>query len=137
MILRFGKVLNGNRNFYETRGQTPLLGWSVENYLKAKKDDDEVAMTAYPLLEREYVEYWNGPGHSTPVGLSTCHDDGKYPVYWNVAAGHRLRCVARAAQQRPSASGYAVAGAAGRHGNDQLVAAAEGVFVRLHGHDRC
>jgi alpha,alpha-trehalase len=77
MIQRFGKVLNGNRTFYKTRGQTPLLGWSVENYLKIRKDDDEIAMTAYPLLEREYVEYWNGPAHSTPVGLSTCRDGGK------------------------------------------------------------
>ncbi|MBA3916168.1 MAG: hypothetical protein H0X25_20455, partial [Acidobacteriales bacterium] len=76
MIGRFGKVLNGNRTFYLTRGQPPLLAWSVANYLGVKKDDDEVAMLAYPNLERAYTEYWNGPTHKTPIGLSTCHDSG-------------------------------------------------------------
>ncbi len=77
MIERFGKVLNGNRTFYETRGQPPLLAWSVQNYLAVKKDDDELAMLAYPLLERSYIGYWNAPGHSTPTGLSTCRDSGR------------------------------------------------------------
>ncbi len=76
-IERFGKVLNGNRTFYETRGQPPLLAWSVQNYLAVKKDDDEVARLAYPLLERSYVHYWNGPTHATPTGLSTCFDSGR------------------------------------------------------------
>ncbi len=58
-IERFGKVLNGNRSFYITRGQPPLLAWSVQNYLAVKNDDDELAMLAYPLLERAYVHYWN------------------------------------------------------------------------------
>lgn len=77
MVERYGKVLNGNRTFYMTRGQPPLLAWSVENYLLVKKDDDELAMLAYPNLEREYTEYWNGPTHKTPIGLSTCNDSGK------------------------------------------------------------
>jgi alpha,alpha-trehalase len=76
MIERFGKVLNGNRTFYATRGQPPLLAWSVENYLEAHKEDDELAMLAYPNLERAYREYWNGPDHITPIGLSTCRDSG-------------------------------------------------------------
>ena len=76
MIERFGKVLNGNRTFYETRGQPPLLAMSVDKYLEVKKDDDEVAMLAYPLLECEYVGYWNSPSHQTPIGLSTCRDSG-------------------------------------------------------------
>jgi alpha,alpha-trehalase len=75
-ISRFGMVLNGNRSFYVTRGQPPLLAWSVQNYLAVKKDDDELAMLAYPLLERSYVHYWNGPAHRTPTGLSTCRDGG-------------------------------------------------------------
>ncbi|MFZ1945508.1 MAG: trehalase family glycosidase [Acidobacteriaceae bacterium] len=75
-IERFGKVLNGNRSFYITRGQPPLLAWSVQNYLAVKNDDDELAMLAYPLLERAYVHYWNGPLHATPTGLSTCRDGG-------------------------------------------------------------
>ena len=77
MIERFGKVLNGNRTFYETRGQPPVLAMSVDKYLEVKKDDDEVAMLAYPLLEREYVGYWNSPSHQTPIGLSTCRDSGE------------------------------------------------------------
>lgn len=77
MIERFGKVLNGNRTFYETRGQPPLLGMSVDKYLAVKKDDDEVAQLSYPLLERSYRGYWNAPGHATPIGLSTCRDSGK------------------------------------------------------------
>jgi len=76
MIERFGKVLNGNRTFYLTRGQPPLLAMSIEKYLSIKKDDDEVAMLAYPLLERSYTEYWNAPAHATPIGLSTCRDGG-------------------------------------------------------------
>ena len=76
MIERFGKVLNGNRTFYETRGQPPLLGMSVAKYLEVKKGDDEVALLAYPLLERSYNGYWNAAGHSTPIGLSTCRDGG-------------------------------------------------------------
>ena len=75
MIDRFGMVLNGNRTFYITRGQPPLLAWSVENYLAAHKDDEELAIRAYPSLEHAYVHYWNGPGHITPTGLATCRDD--------------------------------------------------------------
>ena len=76
MIERFGKVLNGNRTFYETRGQPPLLAMSLEKYLEVKKDDDELALLAYPLLERSFREYWNAPSHRTPIGLATCRDGG-------------------------------------------------------------
>ncbi len=76
MIERFGKVLNGNRTFYETRGQPPLLAMSVEKYLEVKVDDEELALLAFPNLERAYTGYWNAPGHSTPIGLSTCRDSG-------------------------------------------------------------
>jgi alpha,alpha-trehalase len=107
MIDRFGKVLNGNRTFYLTRGQPPLLPWSVENYLAAKKDDEELAIRAYPSLEREYTQYWNGPDHATPIGLSTCRDsfpkDGLSPAeasecetgldFTPIFAGDVRRCV--------------------------------------------
>jgi alpha,alpha-trehalase len=76
MIERFGKVLDGNRTFYMTRGQPPLLAMSVDKHLAVKKDDDEIAMLSYPLLERSYKGYWNAPGHATPIGLSTCRDGG-------------------------------------------------------------
>ena len=74
-IDRFGMVLNGNRSYYISRGQPPLLAWSVENYLKAKKND-ALAIRAYPSLEHAYNDYWNGPSHRTPTGLSTCRDSG-------------------------------------------------------------
>lgn len=76
MIDRFGKVLNGNRTYYLGRGQPPLLPWSVENYLAAKPEDEDLALRAYPSLIREYNDYWNGSGHATPIGLSTCRDSG-------------------------------------------------------------
>lgn len=75
MIERYGKVLNGNRTYYLTRSQPPLWAWSIGNYLGVK-NDDEVALLAYAELEREYTGYWNGPGHATPTGLSTCRDSG-------------------------------------------------------------
>jgi alpha,alpha-trehalase len=74
-IDRYGMVLNGNRSFYISRGQPPLLAMSVENYLNATKND-ELAVRAYPSLENEYTNYWNGPAHLTPIGLSTCRDSG-------------------------------------------------------------
>jgi alpha,alpha-trehalase len=74
-IDRFGMVLNGNRSFYTSRGQPPLLPWSVKNYLNAEWDEN-LAQRAYPSLVNEYVSYWNGPSHQTPIGLSTCRDLG-------------------------------------------------------------
>lgn len=76
MIERFGKVLNGNRTFYETRGQPPMLAMSVDRYLAVKPSDDEIPLLAYPNLERSYTGYWNAPAHATPIGLSTCRDGG-------------------------------------------------------------
>lgn len=75
MIFRFGKVLNGNRTYYLTRSQPPLLAWSVGNYL-ATRNDNELALDAYANLERAYTNYWNGPDHATTTGLSTCRDSG-------------------------------------------------------------
>jgi alpha,alpha-trehalase len=75
MIDRHGMVLNGNRTFYLTRSQPPLLAWSVERYL-ATKADDALALRAYPSLEREYLGYWGADHHRTPTGLTTCRDLG-------------------------------------------------------------
>jgi len=85
-IDRFGKVLNGNRTYYLSRSQPPLLAWSVENYLTVKNDDDEIAVHAYASLEREYNGYWNAPGHATPIGLSTCNDSGSETLKPELAA---------------------------------------------------
>lgn len=74
-IDRFGKMLNGNRTFYISRSQPPLLAWSVANYLQST-GDEELTLRAYPSLVAEYTKYWNGPSHITPIGLSTCRDSG-------------------------------------------------------------
>ena len=74
-VMRHGFVPNGNRTFYLTRSQTPLLGPSVERYAAASGDRARLA-AAFPLLAREYVEYWCAPHHTTPSGLATCRDAG-------------------------------------------------------------
>jgi alpha,alpha-trehalase len=87
-IDRFGKMLNGNRTFYISRSQPPLPAYSVENYLKATGDED-LALRAYPSLVAEYANYWNGPSHQTPTGLSTCRDSGSKNAGWR--PGRRVR----------------------------------------------
>ena len=85
MIDRYGMVLNGNRTYYLTRSQPPLLAWSVEAYLHAN-DDPTLALQAYTALEREYLHYWNTGPHLTPTGLSTCHDSGQSDLSPQLAA---------------------------------------------------
>jgi alpha,alpha-trehalase len=85
-IQRYGMVLNGNRSYYISRSQPPLLAWSVENYLTEKPEDEELALIAYPNLVREYSGYWNAPGHATPIGLSTCRDSGSETLRPELAA---------------------------------------------------
>jgi alpha,alpha-trehalase len=75
LIERFGMVLNGNRTYYLTRSQTPLLAESIRRYHQAVADRDLLAM-AYPLLKREYQKYWTAPHHQTPTGLATNADLG-------------------------------------------------------------
>lgn len=75
LIERYGKVLNGNRTFYLTRGQPPLLPESIVRYARRRPDPDLLRM-AYPLLVREYEGWWNGETHATPTGLSTNRDSG-------------------------------------------------------------
>ena len=79
MLERYGKVLNGNRSYYLTRSQTPLLADSLYHYvqsLDAPEDDLPLLMRAYPLLAQEYKGYWNAEHHATPVGLATARDLG-------------------------------------------------------------
>jgi alpha,alpha-trehalase len=75
MIERYGMVLNGNRTYYLTRSQTPLLAESVRRYHATMADRDLLAM-AYPLLKREYRKYWTATHHQTPTGLATNRDLG-------------------------------------------------------------
>jgi alpha,alpha-trehalase len=75
MIERFGMVLNGNRTYYLTRSQPPLLAESVYRYGNDTLDRDLLSK-AYPLLQKEYEGYWNAPHHETPIGLATNCDLG-------------------------------------------------------------
>ncbi len=75
MIERFGMVLNGNRTYYLTRSQTPLLAESILEYYRVYPDH-ELLMIAYPFLQREYEKYWCASHHSTPTGLATNRDLG-------------------------------------------------------------
>lgn len=75
LIERFGMVLTGNRTYYRTRSQTPLLAQSIREYVAVEPDRDLLLM-AYPLLRKEYQNYWNAPHHRTPVGLATNRDLG-------------------------------------------------------------
>ncbi len=75
LIQRYGFVLTGNRTYYLTRSQTPLLADSVVEYCRQEADRD-LLMLAYPGLTREYEGYWTAPHHQTPVGLATHRDSG-------------------------------------------------------------
>lgn len=75
MISTYGKVLNGNRSYYLTRSQTPLLAESLARYSE-QVDDPELLEQAYPLLEEEFRGYWGNAPHTTPTGLATAHDTG-------------------------------------------------------------
>ena len=75
LIERYGFVPNGNRTFYLTRSQPPLLGESVRRYVEAT-GDREVAQRARLALAKEYLHFWDVPPRRTPCGLSTCSDAG-------------------------------------------------------------
>lgn len=75
MAERYGFMPNGNRTYYLTRSQTPVFPDSVWRYYTASGDLD-LLYQAYPLLKAEYEDYWNGPSHQTPTGLSTNRDSG-------------------------------------------------------------
>jgi len=75
LIERFGMVLNGNRTYYLTRSQTPLLAAGIRQYHEQSADNDMLAR-AYPVLVREYEQYWLAPHHATPTGLATNRDLG-------------------------------------------------------------
>jgi alpha,alpha-trehalase len=75
MIQRFGMLPTGNRTYYLTRSQTPLLAEGVKRYHCAQRDSD-ILSVAYPLLKKEYQTYWMADHHQTPTGLATNNDLG-------------------------------------------------------------
>lgn len=75
LIDRYGMVLNGNRSYFTTRSQVPLLSESIRKYYEHHPDLDLLGL-AYPLLKKEYQNYWLADHHQTPTGLATCNDLG-------------------------------------------------------------
>lgn len=75
MIETYGMVLNGNRTYYLTRSQPPLLADSLERYLAVVADDD-IAEMGLRLLAAEHDGYWCAEHHSTSTGLTTNRDLG-------------------------------------------------------------
>lgn len=73
MIMRHGKVLNGNRTYLAGRSQPPLHADAIWRYYEATGDRD-LLMQAYPLLCGEYRQHWLNQDHSTPTGLTTHND---------------------------------------------------------------
>ncbi len=74
-VERYGFVPNGNRSFYLTRSQPPMLGDSVHCYLEAS-NDLELAERAYQPLITEYDTFWNTAPRRTTTGLATNSDSG-------------------------------------------------------------
>ncbi|WP_239452106.1 alpha,alpha-trehalase [Frondihabitans sp. PAMC 28766] len=75
LIERFGYMPNGNEQPLSTRSQIPLFADSILRYIRAT-GDQELLHRAYPLLVREYRDYWLADHHATPTGLVTNRDLG-------------------------------------------------------------
>jgi alpha,alpha-trehalase len=74
LILRFGRVPNANRTYFLSRSQPPLLADAVWRFSEATGDRD-LLLLSYPLLRREFNDYWNNEDHRTPTGLCTNRDE--------------------------------------------------------------
>lgn len=85
MIERYGMVLNGNRSYYLTRSQPPLLADTIVRLLDTTPDPG-LAARAARLLAAEYDGYWTAEHHRTPVGLATNRDLGDPGLSHSLAA---------------------------------------------------
>jgi len=74
-IERYGFVITGNRSYFTTRSQTPLLSETIHKYYEHQPDLG-LLHSAYPLLKKEYQHYWLADHHKTPTGLIACNDLG-------------------------------------------------------------
>lgn len=67
MIKNYGLVPNGNRDYYLSRSQPPLLSRMVRVYLESKKgilspkDIGWLAEEVIPLIKKDYLEFWMNP----------------------------------------------------------------------------
>ncbi len=75
MIERYGMVLNGNRTYYLSRSQPPLLAESARRLLEQRFDPGLARLVAR-WCAHEYETYWCADHHTTPVGLATNRDLG-------------------------------------------------------------
>jgi alpha,alpha-trehalase len=75
LIDRYGFFPNSNVAGLLTRSHANFVPGTIWRYYLATQDHDLLA-TAYPLLKREFKEYWNAPHHQTPIGLATNRDLG-------------------------------------------------------------
>ncbi len=79
LLERFGYVPNGNRTFYLTRSQPPVLYLMVDDIYQSIKDDSWLGK-AYRVLKKEYVFFKEH--RMTPIGLnqysgSVCKEKAK------------------------------------------------------------
>jgi len=74
-VERYGYMPNANHPRGLTRSQPPFIPTTIWLYYLATRERD-LLYQAYPLLKREYLNYWNAVHHQTPIGLATCRDLG-------------------------------------------------------------
>ena len=67
MVERYGKMLNGNRTFFENRSQPPYLSKMVE-HIYLRTHDKEWLKKVLPGLKKEYF-FWM-TRRLTPIGLN-------------------------------------------------------------------
>ena len=67
MVERYGKMLNGNRTFFENRSQPPYLSKMIE-HIYLKTHDKEWLKKVLPGLKKEYF-FWM-TRRLTPIGLN-------------------------------------------------------------------
>lgn len=89
MVEEHGVVLNGNRSYYLTRSQPPVMADSLARYLAGGAGDEaDLALRerCVAALSTEYRGYWQAPHHDTPLGLATNRDLGDPGVRPELAA---------------------------------------------------
>ena len=67
LVERYGKMLNGNRTYFENRSQPPYLSMMIESVYKETKDK-EWLLKVLPSLKKEY-DFWMAKRVS-PIGLN-------------------------------------------------------------------
>lgn len=75
MVERYGMVLNGNRTYYLTRSQPPMMADSLMRYHHVARDP-ALLRRATAAIAAEYHGYWGAEHHRTGDGLSTNRDSG-------------------------------------------------------------